>query len=135
GRLDRLGGVPMSADAAAAGHPPTGRTPSEQRRRTHRKPVTAGKQRVTLPGMDFSAALELMKNEGRRMARRSWIQSGKYVYLEPESVCVSPDNQSRTLEAHLRFVTAAGTVQAGVQPSHAGLLAEDWYDIDAETQR
>jgi hypothetical protein len=79
--------------------------------------------------MDFSAALESLKN-GRRMARRSWIQPGKYVYLEPESACVSPDGRSRTLAAHLRFVTADGTVQAGVQPSHAGLLADDWYDID-----
>lgn len=80
--------------------------------------------------MDFSAALGLLKN-GRRMARRSWIQSGKYVYLEPESACITPDNLGRTLEAHLRFVTAQGAVQVGVQPSHAGLLAEDWYDIDA----
>jgi hypothetical protein len=81
--------------------------------------------------MDFSAALESLKN-GRRMARRSWIQPGKYVYLEPESACVSPDGRSRTLAAHLRFVTADGTVQAGVQPSHAGLLADDWYDIDID---
>ncbi|WP_344632003.1 Thoeris anti-defense Tad2 family protein [Streptomyces glaucosporus] len=80
--------------------------------------------------MDFSAALELLR-AGRRMARRSWIQPGKYVYLEPESVCVSPDGRSRTLAAHLRFVTADGTVQVGVQPSHAGLLADDWYDVDA----
>ncbi|MFD1829532.1 MULTISPECIES: Thoeris anti-defense Tad2 family protein [Streptomyces] len=81
--------------------------------------------------MDFSAALELLR-EGRRVARRGWIQPGKYVYLEPESVCVSPDGRSRRLAAHLRFVTADGTVQAGVQPSHAGLLANDWYDVDAE---
>lgn len=85
--------------------------------------------------MDFSAALELMKNDGRRMARRSWVQPGKYVYLEPETVCITPDNLDRTLEAHLRFVTADGTVQAGVQPSHAGLLAEDWYDIDADEDK
>ncbi|MTE17908.1 DUF2829 domain-containing protein [Streptomyces sp. TRM43335] len=82
--------------------------------------------------MDFSAALELLR-DGRRMARRSWIQPGKYVYLEPESACVSPDGRSRRLAAHLRFVTADGTVQAGVQPSHAGLLADDWYDVDADT--
>jgi hypothetical protein len=80
--------------------------------------------------MDFSAALELLK-DGRRMARRSWVQPGKYVYLEPESVCITPDNLDRTLAAHLRFVAADGTVQVGVQPSHAGLFAEDWYDIDA----
>ncbi|SFK98021.1 Thoeris anti-defense Tad2 family protein [Streptomyces pini] len=80
--------------------------------------------------MDFSAALELLR-DGRRMARRGWIQPGKYVYLEPESVCVGPDGRSRPLAAHLRFVTADGTVQAGVQPSHAGLLADDWYDVDA----
>lgn len=79
--------------------------------------------------MDFSAALGLLK-DGRRMARRSWIQSGKYVYLESESACITPDNLDRTLEAHLRFVTAEGAVQVGV-PSHVGLLAEDWYDIDA----
>lgn len=79
--------------------------------------------------MDFSAALELL-NSGQRMARRSWVQPGKYVYLEPESACITPDNLDSTLVAHLRFVTADGTVQVGVQPSHAGLLAEDWYDID-----
>jgi len=83
--------------------------------------------------MDFSAALELLK-DGRRMARRSWIQPGKYLYLEPESVCVSPDGQTRRLAAHLRFVTADGTVQVGVQPSHAGLLADDWYDVEAEAE-
>ncbi|HEX5569526.1 MAG TPA: MW1434 family type I TA system toxin [Streptomyces sp.] len=81
--------------------------------------------------MDFSMALELLK-AGHRMARRSWIQPGKYVYLEPESTCVSPDDRTRTLTAHLRFVTADGSVQVGVQPSHAGLLADDWYDVDAE---
>ncbi|NGO72539.1 Thoeris anti-defense Tad2 family protein [Streptomyces boncukensis] len=81
--------------------------------------------------MDFSAALELMKS-GRRMARRSWIQPGKYVYLEPESICLTPDKEEHTLAAHLRFVTADGTVQVGVQPSHAGLLADDWYDVDGE---
>ncbi|MER5883778.1 MW1434 family type I TA system toxin [Streptomyces sp. NPDC001941] len=84
--------------------------------------------------MDFSAALELMKNEQRRMARRSWIQTGKYVYLEPGSTCTSPDGRQRVLEAHLRFVTADGTVQAGVQPSHAGLLADDWYDVDEDPE-
>ncbi|MGW3521048.1 Thoeris anti-defense Tad2 family protein [Streptomyces hydrogenans] len=83
--------------------------------------------------MNFSAALELLKS-GRRVARRSWIQPGKYVYMEPESACVTPDHQTRTLVAHLRFVTADGTVQAGVQPSHAGLLADDWYDIDGESR-
>ncbi|RXS65321.1 DUF2829 domain-containing protein [Streptomyces sp. TM32] len=85
--------------------------------------------------MNFSAALELMRHDGRRMARRSWIQPGKYVYLEPEASCLTPDNRDRTLEAHLRFVTANGTVQVGVQPSHAGLLAEDWYDIDGREER
>ncbi|MEU3279178.1 Thoeris anti-defense Tad2 family protein [Streptomyces antibioticus] len=83
--------------------------------------------------MNFSAALELMK-KGRRLARHSWVQPGKYVYLEPESVCVTPDNETRELAAHLRFVTADGVVQVGVQPSHAGLLADDWYDIDAATE-
>ncbi|MET8213454.1 MW1434 family type I TA system toxin [Streptomyces sp. NPDC005373] len=79
--------------------------------------------------MDFSATLRVWK-DGRRTARRSWIQSGKYVYLEPESACTTPDNLDRTLEAHLRFEGAEGAVQVGV-PSHAGLLAEDWYNIDA----
>ncbi|WP_158239659.1 Thoeris anti-defense Tad2 family protein [Streptomyces carminius] len=84
--------------------------------------------------MNFSAALELLRS-GRRVARRSWIQPGKYVYLEPESVCVSPDGRTRRLAAHLRFVTADGTVQAGVQPSHAGLLADDWYSVDEAGDR
>lgn len=52
--------------------------------------------------MDFSAALELLK-DGRRMARRSWVQSGTYVYVEPESPRITPDNLDRTLEAHLWF--------------------------------
>ncbi|MGX1977143.1 Thoeris anti-defense Tad2 family protein [Streptomyces kronopolitis] len=81
--------------------------------------------------MNFSAALELMRHDGRRMARRSWTQSGKYVYLEPEASCITPDNRDRTLEAHLRFVTANGTVQL----SHAGLLADDWYVIDGREER
>lgn len=81
--------------------------------------------------MDFSAALELLR-KGRRVARRSWIEQGKYVYLEPDSVCSTPDGREHPLAAHLRFVTASGVVQVGVQPSHAGLLADDWYDVDAE---
>ncbi|MFD7165268.1 Thoeris anti-defense Tad2 family protein [Streptomyces violascens] len=84
--------------------------------------------------MNFSTALELMK-KGRRMARRSWIQPGKYVYLEPESVCTTPGSRELPLEAHLRFVTAEGTVQVGAQPSHAGLLADDWYDIDTPDEQ
>ncbi|MGK5628268.1 Thoeris anti-defense Tad2 family protein [Streptomyces sp. URMC 123] len=84
--------------------------------------------------MDFSAALELMK-KGRRMARKGWIQPGKYVYLEPESTCVAPDGETRTLVAHLRFKNAEGKVQVGVQPSHAGLLADDWYDVGEAQER
>jgi len=79
--------------------------------------------------MEFSEALVLLK-QGRRLARQGWVQPGKYVYLEPEGTCTTPDGEQRTLIAHLRFVTADGTVQTGVQPSHAGLLAEDWYDLD-----
>lgn len=71
--------------------------------------------------------------QSRAVTSRS-PSGGKYVYLEPESPCITPDNLDRTLEAHLRFVTATGTVQSGVQPSHAGLLAEDWYDIDAQNE-
>ncbi|MGW5020988.1 Thoeris anti-defense Tad2 family protein [Streptomyces cacaoi] len=81
--------------------------------------------------MDFTAALRLLRG-GHRLARRSWIQPGKYVYLEPAALCTGPEGTERTLVAHLRFVTADGTVQVGVQPSHAGLLADDWYDVDAE---
>jgi len=79
--------------------------------------------------MEFSEALVLLK-QGRRLARRGWVQQGKYVYLEPDSTCTTPDQEQRTLIAHLRFVTADGTVQTGVQPSHAGLMAKDWYDLD-----
>ncbi|MFB7555235.1 MULTISPECIES: Thoeris anti-defense Tad2 family protein [Streptomyces] len=66
------------------------------------------------------------------MARRSWVQPRKYVYLEPN---LTPDSLDRTLAAHLRFVAADGTVQVGVQPSHAGLVAEDWHDIDAGSDK
>ncbi|MEU8836865.1 hypothetical protein [Streptomyces sp900116325] len=41
--------------------------------------------------MDFSAAMEPLK-DGRRMARRSWVQPGKYVYVEAESMTSTPES-------------------------------------------
>ncbi|MCX5317146.1 hypothetical protein [Streptomyces sp. NBC_00154] len=55
--------------------------------------------------MDFSAAMEPLK-DSRRMARRSWVQPGKYVYLEAESVCITPDILEPALAARLRFMAA-----------------------------
>ncbi|WP_437100965.1 Thoeris anti-defense Tad2 family protein [Streptomyces kronopolitis] len=80
--------------------------------------------------MNFSATLEPLRHGGRRMACRSWIQPGKYVPLGPEASCPTLDNRDRTVEAPLWFATVNGTVQVDGGPSHAGLLADDWYGID-----
>lgn len=74
------------------------------------------RSRTWITDMHFSAAMEPLK-DSRRMARRSWVQPGKYVYLEAESVCITPDIP------RLRFMATDGTAQVGIQPSHAGLVA------------
>ncbi|MFJ8390706.1 hypothetical protein ACIQ9Q_40730 [Streptomyces sp. NPDC094438] len=56
------------------------------------------------------------------------IQNGTCVHLELESDRVPSGDLDRTVEAHLRFLTAR-TVRVGVQLLHRMGLAEHWYDI------
>ncbi|WP_406434690.1 hypothetical protein [Streptomyces sp. NBC_01589] len=62
--------------------------------------------------MDFSAAMEPLK-DGRRRARRSWVQPGKYVHLEAASACITPDILEPALAAHLQFMRLTAPPREG----------------------
>ena len=52
--------------------------------------------------MDFPDALRHIK-AGGRVARRSWIEPGKYIYWVPASTTVTPDGQTVELAGHALF--------------------------------
>ena len=80
--------------------------------------------------MDFSDALKLLR-QGKLMARHSWQQPGKYVFLAPERKVECPDGVERTIEPHLLFVDHSRAVRVGDQPSHSGLFGDDWYVVSS----
>jgi hypothetical protein len=84
--------------------------------------------------MDFSDALRAMK-AGRRVARSSWIEPGKYVYWVPPTQTTTPDGKVCDLVGYALFFRPhkgpRGTVEPWL-PTFDGAAADDWYDVDGE---
>ncbi|NBM18508.1 MW1434 family type I TA system toxin [Streptomyces sp. GC420] len=82
--------------------------------------------------MDYSEALRAIK-DGRRVARRSWIEPGKYIYWVPASETTTPDGEVRDLVGHAMFFRPQKSPRGAVEPwlpSFDAQSGDDWYDVD-----
>ncbi|WP_165988438.1 MW1434 family type I TA system toxin [Streptomyces sp. YIM 98790] len=81
--------------------------------------------------MNYSEALSALK-AGRRIARRSWIEPGKWVSWKPAEEVTAPDGRVFTQVAHALFWRPnKGTTEPWL-PSFDAQAGDDWYDVDAE---
>lgn len=84
--------------------------------------------------MDYSEALRAMK-DGYRVARRSWIEPGKFVFRKPPYMTTLPDGSTVEHAAEYLFYRPAKGAHGLVEP-YAPLPdaqeAEDWYVVDEE---
>lgn len=82
--------------------------------------------------MDYSDALRAMK-QGRRVARISWKEPGKYIYREPPRDATLPDGTVVEHAAEYLFYRPHKGMY-GLVESYAPLAdameAEDWYLVE-----
>lgn len=81
--------------------------------------------------MDYSDALRAMKT-GQRIARRSWIEPGKYVYWVPPGQTTTPDGIARDLVGHALFFRPHKGERGMVEPWLPSFDAQagcDWYVV------
>ncbi|MGP4114003.1 Thoeris anti-defense Tad2 family protein [Streptomyces sp. 4N509B] len=84
--------------------------------------------------MDFSDALRAVK-DGARIARRSWIEPGKYIYRVPPRTTTLPDGNSVEHSAEYLFYRPHKGEHGLVEPYAPlpdALEADDWYVLDGD---
>jgi hypothetical protein len=93
--------------------------------------------------MDFSDALDALKYDGYKVARKGWNGKGMFIYLV-KSQTISYDklrneaaaqfesnkdsNRGKriTINGHIDMKTADGSITVGWVPSQVDMLADDW---------
>ncbi|WP_432097649.1 Thoeris anti-defense Tad2 family protein [Streptomyces sp. bgisy100] len=82
--------------------------------------------------MDFSDALHAMK-DGRRVARDSWKEPGKYIYRVPARETLLPDGGRVEHSAEYLFYRPHKGTHGLVEPYAPlpdALETDDWYVVD-----
>lgn len=84
---------------------------------------------------DFAGAITLLKEEGKKMARKGWNVKTQYIelasnisYLNSEGEAINCEHEAIGNKA-IAFVGTSG-VQMGWLASQADMLAEDWVIVD-----
>ncbi|MBR7673562.1 Thoeris anti-defense Tad2 family protein [Streptomyces daliensis] len=84
--------------------------------------------------MDYSDALRVIK-AGGRVARRSWVEPGKYIFWTPAATVETPDGRCVERVGHALFFRPFKGENGQVEPwlpSFDAQAGEDWYDLGTE---